>query len=260
MSDDRGHKRSDGKGKFCTAPADKNCDECPGPATGKNNYREVCKPAKWGGFKFRKLVDGESRPFGYEAHHVVCVSPTTTALLGNEKIVGSVEQTEWCINQEKNMLAMPLWGHTVQWYCEIDATGGSIIAGKGPPDFKNIPQHDIDHNSKEGYTWEVLQEVEALAKEIEESGHELEDQSLADALNGLSDDFKNKLLQDRGTRKGGTDAGWQLGQQDPPDPGWCHPFSMASTAKVTSMAYPARKFDKKLQAWIDRLAKAVSGE
>jgi hypothetical protein len=259
---DRGHKRSDGEGKFCTAPADKNCDKCPGPATGGDNYREVCKPANWGDYKLTKLKDGEPAKFGYEAHHIVCVSPTTEGLLGDPKIRGAVEQTEWCINQKKNMVALPLWGHTVQWYCQIDEHGGKINPAVGPPPFANNPQHDIDHNSKMGYTWEVKQEIEKVKQQVEDKDHEVEGQGLAAKLNTLSDEFRQKLVERgmRATSEGtGTDAAWRAAQKDPPDPKWSHPFSMASDSRVTDMAFPARNFADKLEAWIDRLASAIAG-
>jgi A nuclease family of the HNH/ENDO VII superfamily with conserved AHH len=259
---DRGHKRSDGKGKFCTAPCTKNCDECPGPAKGANNYRKVCKPAKWGKYTLTKLKDGVPTPYGYEAHHIVCVSPTTTILLEGSKIGKTVEQTEWCINQKKNMVALPLWGHTVQWYCQIDEDGGKIRARRKAPDFANRPQHDIDHNSEDGYTSEVKLELVKLAKQVAAKAHEVEGQNLAKKLDDLSDKFRQDLA-DRGRRptsKGkGTHAGWQAAQKETPDPKWCHPFSMASDTKVQDVAFPAKNFNDKLTAWIDRLASAIGG-
>ena len=58
------------------------------------------------------------------------------------------------------MKAMPLWGHTVQWYCSFKEDDDGTIEGKvksrtREPLFKNIPQHDFDHNYEKGYTYEV---------------------------------------------------------------------------------------------------------
>jgi len=254
------HERGDRKGKFCTTPAEKICDDCPGT----KNYIKVCEPS-WVGETFKRLVRSKTNPFvfdkKYEAHHILCVAPVTQELLGtdNIKIRGPVEQTQWCINNEMNMIAMPLWGHTVKWYCSIDEDGGDIASGIGAPPFDNIPQHDFDHNCKEGYTWEVEVEIKKVAKEIEQKGHKLSGDTLIGKLDDLSELFEEKLLDDRGTRKGGTHNAWGLAQKEPPDPQWCHPFSMASDAKVSSVGFPARNFKDKVDKWINRIAKAISG-
>ena len=206
----------------------------------------------------------------YEAHHLVCVSAVTNKLLSRSTIIKPViKQTKWCINNKDNMLAMPLWGHTVKWYCSITAADVKVknplrkIKGKVPaPPFQNIPQHNWDHIGNECYLWEVEEEVDKLADDVESSPHQLKGKKLEDRLKTLSTNFKNKLVAKkggRGWRKGGTDAAWGLAQKPTPDPEWCHPFSMASNGKVTSKGFPARDFGEELTKWIERIAKAIAG-
>ena len=263
MSGDDDHKRGDRIEKFCTEPRDTICGDCPGT----KNYKDVCKP-RWSKQVFKRLVKRKKKNGGpfvmekrYEAHHILCVSPVTKELLGNKKIRGAIEQTQWCINNKTNMKAMPLWGHTVKWYCSFDeeddgSISGTIKSRSREPPFKNIPQHDFDHNSSQGYTWEVQEDMKKLACDVQESGHKLQGKSLADTLDEHSKDFA-KELKKRGIRKDGTHNGWKLAQKGEAE--WCHPFSMASDGRVTDIAFPGKDFEGKLDAWIDRIAKGIAG-
>jgi hypothetical protein len=253
------HERGAKKGQFCAVPASPKCGDCPG----SKDYIEVCKPEDWFGHTFLRLVKAQAGAYTfekkYEAHHLVCVAPVTQQLVANTAIDGAIRQTKWCINNEDNMIAMPLWGHTVMWYCDISAAapgGGSIKSSLVPPPFANIPQHDWDHNAKEGYTWEVEEECKKLAKEVKQSGHDLEGDSLKGALDDLSSEFRTILTAERGTRLGGTHAGWLQGMADSQS-NWCHPFSMASTAKLTKVGFPLRDFDARSAQWIQRIATAI---
>jgi hypothetical protein len=251
------HKRGKRKGQFCAIPCEKICDDCPGT----KNYIKVCKPG-WAAHTFLRLVKravkkGGSFTFGkmYEAHHVLCVAPVSQNLVSKRSIEKVIRQTQWCINNKKNMLAMPLWGHTVKWYCSIDRTGGEIEEDVDAPPFKNIPQHDYDHNCEKGYTWEIEQEAKKLAKDIEDAEHDMAGDDLAGTLNDLSDEYV-KVLKKRGGRKDGTHNAWSLAQNTPPDDEWFYPFSMASDPTVK--AFPAKNFDESVQKWIDRIATAIA--
>jgi len=251
------HDRGDRKHHFCAVPASPKCGDC----TESKDYIEVCKPGDWFGHTFLRLVKAKAGAFTfekkYEAHHLVCVSPCSVELLAKKEIEGVIAQTVWCINNGRNMLAMPLWGHTVKWYCEITAAGGSIKSGATAPAFANIPQHDWDHNGPERYTWEVEEACKKLAKKVEEAGHKLKGEDLKAALDSLSDKFRNILLNVRGTRCGGTHNAWDKGQDDP-ESDWCQPFSMASTVKLTRKGFPVKKFDERVAAWIKRIATAIA--
>jgi hypothetical protein len=252
------HDRGERVGQFCANPAETPCDDC----SESKNYVEVCKPGTWFSHTFeRRVRAAKAFTFDkkYEAHHIACVSPVNEVLYGNAKLRGAVAQTKWCINKKSNMVAMPLWGHTVKWYCAITAEGGEIDEDRKAPKFKNIPQHDYDHNCKEGYTWEVEQKLKELAAEIKEADHDLKGDDLAAELDAISDDFRSKLIDKRGMRKGGTHKAWKLAQDDPDDETWCHPFSMASDKKVSSKGFPVRSFDSAVAKWIDRIAGAIAG-
>lgn len=261
MSDSEGsHKRGKREGLFCTEPKDTICGDCPGT----QNYKDVCNPTSWSGHAtFRRVVMRQEKNGGpfvmdkvYEAHHILCVSPVTKELLGNEDIRGSIEQTQWCINKKLNMKAMPLWGHTVKWYCSVNSSGGFLKSDVSAPPWENIPQHDIDHNSAEGYTKEVRDKMKSLARKVQDADHKLKGQSLADLLDDAARDFDAELAA-RGSRKEGTHNAWGLALQG--DEEWAHPFSMASNGRVSNPAFPAKDFKGKLESWIDRLAKGIAG-
>jgi hypothetical protein len=249
------HDRGKREGQFCAVPANPKCSDCPESKT----YIEVCKPGDWFGHTFKRLVKAKTGWFTfekkYEAHHILCVAPVSEHLVPME---GVIRQTKWCINRGGNMIAMPLWGHTVKWYCSITAAGGSIAAGVAAPPFANIPQHDYDHNCKEGYTHEIEVECKNLAKDIKEAGHEASAEDIAGTLNDLSTHYRSVLTAERGTRKGGTHAAWALGPAQPPDPQWCFPFSMASDSKVSSKGFPARDFNAAVAKWIKRISTAIT--
>lgn len=250
------HERGERKHNFCSVPAKPKCGDCPG----SKDYIEVCKPPDWFGHTFLRAVNAKKGAFSfdkkYEAHHIVCVAPVTSELTSNSAIEGVIAQTRWCINNAGNMIAMPLWGHTVKWYCEITAAGGVIKDSATEPLFANIPQHDWDHNIKEGYTWEVLEDCKKLAKQVEQAGHKIKGENLQAALDRLAGKFKG-LLDARGGRSGGTHAAWRKGQDDP-ESDWCHPFSMASTSRITRKGFPVRNFDENVAKWVKRIAEAIA--
>jgi hypothetical protein len=195
-------------------------------------------------------------PKTYEAHHLLCVTSVSNELVKNEDIDATIKETVWCINNEKNMFGMPLWGHTVKYYCAV----GSVSADIAPtaPAFANIPQHDWDHNSEIGYTQEVSQAMTKLAFQIEKSAHDFKGNKLEGTLNTMAGEFMT-TLKDRGsTRKGGTNNAWLLGRNNA-DERWYEPFSMASLGNVTEKGFPVRDFNEKVSAWLDRLAAAISG-
>ncbi len=238
--------------KFCSIRANPKCGDCKQPKT----YVDVCKPG-WSAFTYLQLVEGKPTDKKYEAHHILCVSPVTDELAGNTTIKKAIEETDWCINNGGNMIALPLWGHTVMWYCKITKSRQFLPMNVPPPPFQNLPQHNIDHNGSESYTYEIRQVCRQLAKDAKDAGHDLEADGLKGALEGLSVEWKATINARGSARKGGTDAAWKLAQAKPPDPSWVEPFSMAKTGKVCKMGFPVHIFDEKVAKWIDRLANAM---
>jgi len=242
------HKRGLKKGEFCTAPGSPKCD-C------GNNYRAVCKKTAnkaWATYHTTEKRKGKkirvTNPF--EAHHLLCVSSVMKELQTKHGIKQIIQNTKWCINKGNNMIAMSLWGHTIKWYC--DPVDGE---SKAPP-FADIPQHDFDHNKKDGgYVAEVAVAIKEIAKDVKIQGHAVDVDDIAAALRSESKNFRNKL-NDRGTRLGGTHKGWKLGGKTKIST-WYLPFSMAATASVKQ--FPARDFNQEKAAWIKRLAKAAWG-
>ena len=246
------------------------------------HYIDVCKPnPSWDAsglsHAFQRVVRATKiEPYvfakKYEAHHLVCVAPATEFLLGNPNVDSIIQQTEWCINNERNMLAMPLWGHTIKYYCRVailteegeeinDAAGLAGSTALPPPPFANIPQHDIDHNSKEGYTSEVEKKVISIARKVQsqKASHQVKGEALQKALNTASDDFRTELKRRGSERKGGTHEGWKRAQKPISDPHWYEPFSMARDGKFTELGFPVRDFDKRVARWIEKIKDGIIG-
>lgn len=241
------HKRGAKTGEFCTAPGSSKC-LC------GNDYRAVCKKIEnkeWANFTTMEKQKGKRRrraknPF--EAHHILCVSCVMKELQTKVGIITVVRQAKWCINKGNNMIALPLWGHTVKWYCDPDES-----STKAPP-FADRPQHDFDHNKKDGYTHEVSIAVRKMANTIKAQGHNADPDKIVKALNKASSDFRKKL-RERGERSEGTHEGWKKGTKGLPN--WYMPFSMASAAEVRK--FPVRNFNEEKKAWIVRLKDAMWG-
>lgn len=248
---DSEHKRGSKKGKFCATPGTP-CSPC------GNDYIDVCRPS-WSTHTFARLIRRKTGTINFqktfEAHHVLCVAPVSSEVVAKPGIDAIIAETEWCINNTVNMLAMPLWGHSIVWYCDV--VSGTILGSVVPPPFANIPQHDWDHNGRIGYTREVESDLKQIANEIQQQGHAIKPDNVKGALDALSKKWKGELAV-RGARLGGTDAGWKLGMASPVS-AWCLPFSMASTGNVEKKGFPARRFDEQAARWIKRIAEAIAG-
>ena len=203
------HARGTKTGDFC-GQAGQSCS-C------SENYRTACLPIEWSGKEFaypshfvRKWQSVVFR--GYEAHHVLCVACVEKSMF-REHIVAIVRETKWCINAATNMIALPLWGQSVQHYMNNDT----------PPPWANLPQHDVDHNIKGGYTHEVSADLIELADEIHETkdDHTIETRDIAAQMNAYSAKWRS-TLESRGA---GTHLAWQTGDTNP---AWYLPFSMAA--------------------------------
>jgi len=262
-----GHSEGTRVSKFCALRTDK----CSPPCTSNppSEYRENGKPewVEWAALMptpgdpqrtALTFIQGSKKKVtkDYEAHHLLCVACVTEMLAGEAKLREILEQTEWCINAKKNMLGMPLWGHTLQWYCDL-AAGGELLENVAAPRFENVPQHDYDHNSKEGYTKEVKRSLATLAEKVAKSTdkHEEVAGTLKHDLEDLSDVYRDKL-SNRGMRSGGTHNAWKKGSEHP-DSDWYLPFSMANTGSAEKRTFPAPNIDSKVASKIKRLAAAL---
>ena len=251
------HEEGVKKINFCTlrTSPDQKCQPC------GHNYRTNSKP---GTLADKTFIQGRSKKVekGYEAHHLICVASVTQFIAKSANILSVVKQTKWCVNDEPNMYAMPLWGHTIKYYVDLETAGISLgDRFKKPtsgPTFQNIPMHDYDHNSKKGYKKNhVDKSMKKLAKRVEkkkEEDHQAAVDDLKSVLDSLSSAFRS-LLQGNGMRVGGTHAAWQKGSKEP-NSDWYLPFSMASKANAEVRTFPSPGFGGKAAAKIQRLVAA----
>src|SRR5262245_53019212 len=107
--------------KFCAVKG----QPCTHNGAPGNDYRKVCKPA-WSNLTYaQKYVDKDTgvndpRPRSYEAHHILCLAQVKKVIVKESEkndFTDIVDSTEWCINDKRNMIALPMWGHTIMWYC-----------------------------------------------------------------------------------------------------------------------------------------------
>lgn len=249
-----GRKHSKGvlKGEFCAVrTGTKSKCKCASP----NNYVDNSKIT--GDFFLQGRKKRVEKKF--EAHHLVCIASATKFLGKNKDIAEIVKKTRWCINAEDNMLGMPLWGHTIQHYCDLSL--GTVLGEPTPPWFCNVPQHDYDHNSTGGYKSEVDKTMTGLAEEVEELAeeeHEEPEKELAAALENASGKFRTLMCADRGFRCDGTHAAWLKGC-DEPNSDWYLPFSMADDGVADKRPFPASGMGSggKVANKIARLAEAL---
>jgi hypothetical protein len=249
VSDGIQHRSPDGTKAFCALRTDK-CDPC------GNEYR-ACDPG-WEDFSFvqgRKLMVEKI----FEAHHLLCIACVTDFIGKDAKIIDIVKQTAWCINAERNMLAMPLWGNTISHYCDVEDDGRFKKEDEvAHPPFGNIPQHDYDHNSKTGYTSEINTEMKQLAEEIAKiakKNHEAAVKELTDKLGTLSDDYRKELKRRGGERSGGTHDAWYAGLKKPSG-NWYKPFSMADDGNEEKRTFPIADDGEKMSNKLDRIVSA----
>jgi hypothetical protein len=234
-----GDHRSLFKDNFCAVAADGECN-C------GNDYKKNCKPSPpWKSsydFTWTNKKLG-SRQQSYAPHHIVCVASVGTLIVqaSGKKVDGIVRKTTWCVNTKTNMIAMPLWGHTVQWYCNVDEETLKS-ASRGAPSFENIPQHDWDHTGTGCYIKELEEFIIKLVKDMRKADHDATTSDLAGELDDLSDDFREKL-EDRGLRGSpkGTHEGWKKGRANPKS-NWYLPFSMAADGPASRKGFPKLTF------------------
>lgn len=228
-----------------------------------NKYKAPCKAvaAGWevqaaGSSKYAQRYMASARRRSHEAHHIACVASVTQMVL---KMVDMdlrpiVSNTKWCVNVEDNMIALPLWPHTLQWYCtkmggiRKKKRGGKWSASVSAPPFKDLAQHDYDHFP---YLEEVAQSLDPIPDGVEKAKEKHKDPTdlLAKKLNGVISKHKPDL-------KGrGTHAAWQRGMNTP-NGTWYKAFSM-SKSNPTARSFPkaGNELGEKLAALIEAISK-----
>ena len=252
--------------KYCyerTQPTSK-C-KCSKPTNYKKNARDQNKFKK-GKYEYKQRGRSENStafwyynmPFG--AHHVIPVA--AAKILGthtNQVVKDSIMLVQWCVNSKPNMLALPLWGHTIKHYCNL-AMGSAITQTDllsqtdTAPTFADLPMHDVDHDK---FTAVAENKVSSIADEVSQSAedHKVNAASILSELKDLSESL-DEDLHDYGKREGGTHKAWKTGVDDEEDTSkWYMAFSMADDGEVRPRTFPCRSSGK---AWerIQNLAKA----
>lgn len=271
----------DGKPLWCSTPGTPcNC------VSGPNNYQTICKPA-WSdwtypqNYSIRNAVTKAIEKVtavekSYEAHHVLCSAQVNAIVVGKKDDMGYsdiLDKTQWCINAKDNMLAIPMWGHTIMFYCntmmsQIDSvdTVNQLDASRflntptSEPPFKDLPQHNYGHSGrsiKTSYNLEIGDHLETLVRSLQkdQEKHETERiKSLASKLTNASAHFKNELENVRGKRVyGGTHEAWKAGMKGKSD--WYMPFSMAQEPRY--ITFPVKNVSGDIGAKIKYFARAL---
>lgn len=206
MAEEIEHLKPGDKCKIHTAKS----GTCPGE--GSCNYKTNC-----GSLEYKPE----------EAHHVLSVSCVNGYVDYNDKVRDYIErcyrETEWCINQKPNLIALPKW----PTYC-WEAGSRSL----------DLPCHDWDHYRCMKYCWEVKQDLKTVIwdelNEAEEP-HNAKGKSLQKHFVKLEKKWKKEIRR-RGRRNKGTEHSWK---HKATDTHWWWPFSMGSDAyvKTKSWAY-----------------------
>jgi hypothetical protein len=209
------HAQAGKKNRFCCTRG-KPC-KCESP----NNYRTNCAPSPM--WKVAKTNEA------YAAHHILCKASVQQCIAARKGMEVVVKQTRWCVNKPENMIALPLWGHTVKWYHKNDDA----------PPFCDLPQHDWDHNGADSYQEEVEESLNALAMNLQKAKgkHDADGlKELRDGLDARSRKFRKKL-RDRGSRQGKTHRQFSDKTRKKR---WWEPFSMAGFA--SQKGYPTQNW------------------
>ncbi|MCP3143936.1 AHH domain-containing protein [Pyxidicoccus xibeiensis] len=154
-----------------------------------------------------------------EIHHIVCLQSVAARVEQyNPGLKDYVEAclwvTPWDINDSNNLMGLPL---NFQY---------RMSDGTAP---KNMPSHQVDHNTRGGYREEVsdyLKENVWNALTAKKKVHDVDVKRLKDELDKASTTFRGRIKV-RGTRQGGTKKCWQKRFDKAYKALWYHPFSMA---------------------------------
>jgi hypothetical protein len=225
---------------FCALRTDQ-CSPC------GNKYKEPCdaEAAGWG--KYAQKYKSTARERSHEAHHILCVAAVTGQLIATDdaSVTLVIENTKWCVNDAKNMIALPMWGHTFTWYVDLD-TGKH--RNPDAPAFKDLAQHNYDHGP---YLEEVEKDLVRIADQLKKAlkpHPEKPNSTLAAKLDAAITKRKKQL------KKGGTHGAWAKGKKDR-DSDWYEPFSMATNPSPLTFPFADNDLGQRLQALINAYLK-----
>jgi hypothetical protein len=192
--------------------------------------------------KFAQKYGKKARLTSYQAHHIASVSCVRVIIAEHEPIRGTVEQTNWCVNEANNMIALPVWAHTISWYVDVtkasraDKDLGAALLDVCAPPFAGLAQHDYDHGP---YREEVAEALQIVRDRVAEAASQHKEvgpsQVLADGLSEVIAEGKRQLQERR------THEGWLDGMSNPGGR-WYFEFSMAR-ATPTERVFPVRGSD-----------------
>jgi hypothetical protein len=244
------HKNRGYRHQLCIIASNAHCKEPVCPEKKRNIYASACEIKGWTD-EMRMSERGCNKQTvkkKFQAHHVLPIASAIKAFSttngGKEHPASDAfSETKWCINKEANMIGLPVFGHTISYYIKKTPDWRkalrsstfieSLITGEGgAPCFANLPQHDWDHLK---YNDEITKKLIALARGIEQRGHDNIAEDIASALDSIAASYKNTLKR-RGERKGGTHASWRNATSNRRYS--CKPFSMAKRSEVSTRKLP----------------------
>ena len=300
MADDE-HRRGAESNNFCALAHDESKQPC------KQGYVTNCEAeaAGWGKYSQMQRIKDDKKKItkievvdrSFEAHHIAPVACVTEVVIEwdekNSKEPSVITGTKWCINAQVNMIALPLWAHTIKYYCnnfddlaeevrdEIAkanqaSVGQSGLAGLSekarlaitsgvkdkvdPPLFKDLPQHNYGHTGRSpetGYNKEIVSRLNQITADVDAAKEE-HDTAAINSLKGALDDLSKEMrdeLKTRGTRAyKGTHQAWKEGMKKQ-DGDWYLSFSMAQ--EPSPMTFPLGSASGRMANKLVALARAL---
>lgn len=221
----------------------------PCPCSKAQSYKDHHKAEvdSWGKYlQTRNVQKGptgrqlESYSRAAEHHHIICVASVGVMLAANDVVKAHAEGTNWCINEKRNLVGLPMWPLHIGHYCSFSRTtpevrtttsthsGVTVTHADAPaPPFKDLPMHDQDHDL---YIDEIESELIQVASNLElVEDCQDPDEALKSELDRLSDKYGEQLLTN-GTINQGTHRNWENGIEDPYGD-WYKPFSMSRSPR-----------------------------
>ncbi len=160
----------------------------------------------------------------WQSHHVACEHAVAGRDMSDQFLEDCLWITDWDINAPDNLMGLPI-------NSQYRKSNGTVPV--------NLPSHQVDHNTSDGYTNECKQWLKDNVWDTlvdKSKTHEVNAEDIQAQLEDCSSTFKTKLNK-RGNRGGkgykGTLLCWQNRHEESMKDAWYKPFSMAK--------YPRRR-------------------